>query len=92
MRSDILPSEHVFALCVNLIVISMAFSSLVLLVPRFLDQSAKLAILNQEVELTQNKVGDLEAQMQRARVLPQATARAQANMVPNSRVSVLWGR
>ncbi len=92
MRSDVLPAEHVFALLVNLIVISTAISSLFLLVPRFLDQSAKLSLIQAEVDTSKGQVRALEDAIRQARVSPQVTAREQANLVPMSRVSVLWGR
>ena len=92
MRSEILPAEHVFALVVNCLVLGMVVSSLALLMPRFLAQSAKLALMQQEVEALRSQVGGLEAQGRQARVLPQQVARSQANLIPGSRVSIILGR
>ena len=90
MRSDLLPSEHVFALIVNLIVITAAGSSLFHLFPVFFAQRAKVDIINEEVQNAQNQVCSLEAMVQAARSHPHNTARSQANLVPNSRISILW--
>ena len=90
MRSELLPSEHVFALFVNLIVIVAAGSSLFHLLPVFFSQRAKLDIMNEEVQEAQQQVHNLEAMVQAARSHPHNTARSQANLVPNSRISILW--
>ena len=90
MRSDLLPSEHVFALAVNLIVIAAAGSSLVHLLPVFFSQRAKVDMINREVQQTQAQVQALEAMVLAARSHPHLTARSQANLVPSSRISILW--
>ena len=64
MRSDLLPSEHVFGLCVNGLVILAAGSSLLHLVPSFLNQKAQLNIIRQDVNGVQKKVDALEAKVQ----------------------------
>ncbi len=92
MRSEILPAEHVFALLVNGLVLMMAGSSLLMMVPRFLSQSAKLTVINREVQETRGRVEALEGAIRQTRVVPQATARFQANLVPSSRVSIILGR
>lgn len=92
MRSEILPAEHVLALVVNSVVLVMAVSSLGLLVPRFLDQSAKVTLVNREVSQARARVQALEGKIRQVRGGPQGTARAQANLVPSSRVSIILGK
>jgi hypothetical protein len=92
MRSQILPAEHVFALGVNALVLAIVFSSLVLLMPRFLAQSARLALIRREVRVLHARVEGLEAEGRQVPVLTRQVARSQANLIPGSRVSIVLER
>ena len=89
MRSQVLPVEHLVALFVNTVVVSMAVSSLAVLIPHFLRQSAKLTLLKTERQQAELNVQNLQHQAQMLRI-SQNIARKQANLVPNSRVSIFW--
>lgn len=90
--SSVLPSEHVVALMVNLLILTMAVGSAVHLLPALFHNSAKVRLVSRQLGMAQTHVRALEDERSLGQAAVVSTARSQANLVPSSRVSVLWSR
>lgn len=88
MRYAILPAEHLTAISINLVVIASTVFSAFQLLPIIFQNNAKVHLIESQLKSSQQDINLLNSALdsQDSHLI----ARKNANLVPNSNLSIRW--